>query len=1027
MITAIEPKSSRIAGGINIEILGEDLFSPLVSEELTLGISQDTSVDGTLTQDEGITFFVPATTNARAQVTMNRIFPEVFSLGFKIKRTHRSFPSTHKSRTLEVEVVDPNDITKIVRVGFEYLDRSGHNLFIETYQGPLLLAKDSQNINPNLIDKLTIKKSDKFISGIVKLTNGGEIFIGKSLEMLSSSSKVRVGLITPKTGYAREFDLKISKIEYETSVFFSGEMTEMLDGKNDRLLVRTSPGSVGLGKLAIFKSDFDILSSEDGAVKYTLKGANLRLIRSYDTVQSVYQEITDPLRKDLFNKNDSMKWDTNFLLSEKQRNQNLFVPSLWDPTTGGIPQGFFQSGVGTEDALKFLGIKKYVSKGIESWYAHIKHGTYYVYNVPYFLFSDQSVVQYLDDTKTSDGRSMISLEFTPKMGVPLVASSLMEDVSTKLVLDKRRITKKGRFSGIVRNGVELDPALDSSLIDTSVDEFIVRYNPNNRLEKWTVTPSRIETLRDDGDSSLFLYEIDLPQIPLTNFKLDFSRRDIFFTEKTYANRYGEGSYGEFFYGEGLSDLGDYAIDFIEGKAQVLTDREYTDFGVLSYDFDYPAVVEFNQDFVTDYGLGITEPNYKDLAVLDNIGASRYTAGQAFRLSDFPIIDTSTKNTLDRSNFKLFVYDDYQNSFDSEWIRVSSLLTEGPVSKSYVLDSENGVVTFGDGVHGMIPPKYLQVLAGYKSTLKLQYEPQRSNDYWIGKSLDLNLDKSSLSTGFMYLSRKELVPNQLIIEFNTQEIYSYETAELTANVYSQEGDKIPGIEIKFETINGNGEIMDDLIISDANGEGKTFFTPSTVIEDMGVRIDCYAPGESQDTLGAPSTSAYQSSAGVPYVILKTEAEIVDGELDRMYLFKILDDGDSFLPYDKVARTGGRLVVVTTGEEGEKEVLKPEYLAGQALGFSEQLPQPFNPVDPNYTPDLRGFYVVGKKTISIRGYVDVGDMRIYSDIINLKVQYSDVQLGQWKLFTEDPVSYAASQIDTATYLNLNRNSQTGWTNE
>jgi len=107
------------------------------------------------------------------------------------------------------------------------------------------------------------------------------------------------------------------------------------------------------------------------------------------------------------------------------------------------------------------------------------------------------------------------------------------------------------------------------------------------------------------------------------------------------------------------------------------------------------------------------------------------------------------------------------------------------------------------------------------------------------------------------------------------------------------------------------------------------------------------------------------------------------------------------------------MVVLNEGGEP--IRGTFLAGTVIGFADQLPQPFDPDGPNYEPDLRGFYIIGKKTVQARAFVEVDDNRIYSDIVTITVEYSPLQKGAWTLPTP-PIAYESSQINTATYINI-----------
>ena len=53
--------------------------------------------------------------------------------------------------------------------------------------------------------------------------------------------------------------------------------------------------------------------------------------------------------------------------------------------------------------------------------------------------------------------------------------------------------------------------------------------------------------------------------------INFSIKDIFKKQKTKANRYGEASYGSFLFGEGVEEIGDYAVDYQTGEIEVSLD------------------------------------------------------------------------------------------------------------------------------------------------------------------------------------------------------------------------------------------------------------------------------------------------------------------------------------------------------------------------------------------------------------------------------------------------------------------------
>lgn len=1000
-LTTVEPKTSKVTGGVLLDLYGSNLVEPetdILFDNDTIVPTNNAGGSVQLNLNGSARLSLSETIGARASVDLNRILPECFDLELFFTRNVRSFPLINDAKGLGIQLTDHDNIANVIKVFIQYKESRGYLLVIEYWTGTVLNSRDEMPFDHRNVETLSVKACGKYIHGLVK-ANGKYINFGKTIPLTGTAYRVRVFSEGAPQGVAQESVIDINKLRIHSMVAFAGYPTEAVMLSPTRVTVRTLPGEISLG---------DIILSTGNATNYKITnfvryvaGSSISVVRKlFDTVQAVVNEYVNPPREKLFKSSKGFKWDDGYLLSESNKNNELVVPSLWDPTTGNIPVNFFQSGAGPFDALKFMGIRKSVAEGEEKWFAQINHGSYFVNNVSYFLFSDQSVIDYLGEIKTEDGRSKQPLLYKPKIGVPIVASSLGELPDTKVVVEKRRFQKRGRFTGKVINGVELDVS-NVANIDGSKEEFVVVYNSNNEVKDWAIPVVNVAPGR---------YEFELPKFPLSEFKVRFSRKDIFKKEKIIARKYGDDTYSLFQYGEGVEDIGDYAIDYKRKKVEVLLDRSYVDLGYVSYTYDYPAVIEFNNDYTADKGTYITNPSFSDLNTLDEIGVSNGRAAQKMRLTDFPIVDYTTQTHLDTANFKLFIYDEFDNSFDKEWRRVSSFEDYDSDDKVYMVNSASGFVIFGDGVNGKIPAKYLKVLAAYKPTLKIQYEPESSKNTWSGKTTDLNLTKQSINSGFLFLSRKNLIPSQIVLEFASPHINAFETVDINATVLTQEGDVVPSARLNFEILAGGGLLRDDFLLTNPNGEANTIYTPSTRLEDIGIRVDCFEPSNDSEVPGTARANAYGDKVGIPYMSLRS-LEQVQGNLAEMYVFKILDDGDQFLPYNNQTRQGGRLVLLHDGT-GPK---RGSYLAGTVMGFDEQLPQPFSPDSPNYEPNLRGFYIVGKKTIQARAYIDLEEVRVYSDIVKMTVEYSPLQKGTWRL-PVPPVDFEATQINTATYISI-----------
>ena len=1000
-LDSIQPKTSKITGGVIFDIFGSGFNEPQTETLIGSGNSTDTSSSGGVVDylsPDGAMLSLPATINERASILLSEIFNESFDLELFFSKTIRSFPLVHDAKSLGFELIDQGNILNKVRIFLEYKNQYGYQLVVETWNGVTLVERDERAFDPHDIDTFRVKACGKYIHGFVK-TQGQYLNFGKSAELTGTSYTVSLFTESPQTGTTVESEIQVDKVLMHRLASFAGYPMNENSWLDEHINATTTAGELSTG---------DIIVSTAAGTNYKLvdevvysKGVGAAFItRKFDTVQAITNEFVDPSREKLFSSNSGFKWDEGFLLSESNKNNNLFVPSLWDPTTGNIPRSFFQSGTGPFDALEFKGIKRVIAEEKELWHAQINHGTYYVANVPYYLFSDESIIQNLGELLTEDGRSYQPLLYRPKIGIPIIASSLGEDSVTGRIIERSRLQKRGKFSGKVLNGTELDTS-DPENIDENKEQFIVVYNENNEVKNWRVPIS---------SPVAGLYKFQLPKVPLKEFSIIFSRKDIFKEEKTIAQKYGEAQYSTFQYGEGVTNVGDYAVDFNTGEVEVIIDWSYTDMGFVSFVWDYPAVVEFNKDYTEDKGSNITSPTFSDLKSFDDLGASNGEPGQKFRLFDFPIIDTSSFALVDSVSFRLYLYDEFDNSFDGSWQRVKDVSQYGATDKVYQITSSDGLVKFGDGANGAIPGKYLKVLAGYKPTLKIQFEPRSSNDYWSGKAVDLNLTKQNLNSGFLYISRKDLVPATIDLEFANGNINVFETTELNAVVFNEDDEVVPGAIVNFEILSGSGTLQEDSFFSDADGRASTVYTPSPKLEDVGVKVDLYEAGVDENTLGAAISSAYQDKNGIPFRTLRAN-ELIQGDINEIYLFRILDDGDDFLPYNRETRRGGRLVVY----HDNVEPIKGTLITGNTIEFDQQLPQSFDEFSPNYEPDLRGFYIIGKKTIQARAFIEVEEIKVYSDIVSLTVEYSPLQRGVWTLPTP-PIDFESSQIDTATYISI-----------
>jgi len=1008
-INTIDPTKSKRTGDIPFTIIGTGFETTNLSNDFSGGsFYTDASANGgIITDTDYLSLYVDATSGSLAGINTDHIFERSFDVAILHNYDITTFPSIDDAKIVAIQAFDDLDPTTYFEISVGYKDNVGYFINVQAVIAGTTEYNRTTAIDPRNVEGLKIIRSESRMTGYIKIS-GEHTAIGDYLGFSIFDSRIKVYSSNSSIPVSGSFFVNITEYNVSHAVSLVDTPASIISISDTEVEGRTLPGEIGTGDLVLGLSDGTFAELLNG-FEYTEKQGINRDIKNFDMIISIFNFHIKPSRNELFTSAGSFIWDENYWIDPDKQNKNLYIPSLWDPVTANVPSAFLQSGYGDHENVKLIDIKQFKAESLESWHARINHGTYYIKNTPYFLYSNQSIPVQLGPEQTTDGRSKQSLIFLPKLGIPISASTLTTDIESGLIVDKKRFSKRGQFTGIVQNGIELNTDIVTN-IDKTQNEFIVKYNSNNMVTNW-----RLPT---EG-SATGLFVIQLPSNPLRDYSVIFSRTDIFSNEKNIGRFYGDAGtiYGQSYYGDPLESEGDYAVDYATGEVYVILDQAYVDVGYITYTFDYPAIIEFNDDYLTDNGVTITDPEPSDLIYMDEVGESNGGQGQIFRLKEFPILDFSDSQFLDRDHFRLYLYDESDNTFETDWIRVRRIEEYGPSDKVYQLNPDQGTIVFGNGIYGKIPQKYKKIVTGYKTSVRIEYEPVSSVDYWVGRDTDLNLSRNSLNSGFLYLSRKELIPDTISIEFATNEINALEFTELSAIVRDRDGDPVPFIELTFDIVNGNGDLEEETIVTNSNGEAKTTFIPSSRIEDMAVFTYLFDPGPTSEILGDERGGVYFSTGTSTNNMIIAEETIEDAP-EEIYLFKIYDDNDPFLSYNNATREGGTYQVLHEYDSGTGSslLIKPIAINGKVLIFEDSLPQPFSVSDPYYEPNLRGFAIIGKKKVQAQARVDAGLFSIDSDLATLAVGYASIQKGEWTLPIL-PTDFDGSEIDRATYITIN----------
>ena len=218
-----------------------------------------------------------------------------------------------------------------------------------------------------------------------------------------------------------------------------------------------------------------------------------------DTIQAVYSDnkrtpLIGPDNPDGTETFAPWKWDERLWTSEFFENSELAIPVLGDQVTRGIPEDYWQSGVGDNNIdLEVLKPAELRQESQEKWTVNVRRGNYYKFNESRYLFSNRSQVQFVDNTDNENSRNVLQLEVataydesgssidseSPRFGSPILALMWTRNSYNEPMLYKS-IQKRMQFTGTYDDDEELSTVDDDgdivwSAVDTSRKEFVVQW------------------------------------------------------------------------------------------------------------------------------------------------------------------------------------------------------------------------------------------------------------------------------------------------------------------------------------------------------------------------------------------------------------------------------------------------------------------------------------------------------------------------------------------------------------------------
>ena len=193
------------------------------------------------------------------------------------------------------------------------------------------------------------------------------------------------------------------------------------------------------------------------------------------------------------NKIEGWHWNERIWSSESVENCAAIIPHNWDPTTSGITQTYFQSGIGSNNDLLLEDVEYVPSSGLNNediynlWSPRINHGYYYKFEDQDYLFSDDSELVFFTYSGVADqahvgisGFNSVELNYRPKITVPIKVKQFEWSTDDQEYTLSKDLKKKIYFTGTRDEDLVRQDTYDANkelilwdYVDQTEDEFIV--------------------------------------------------------------------------------------------------------------------------------------------------------------------------------------------------------------------------------------------------------------------------------------------------------------------------------------------------------------------------------------------------------------------------------------------------------------------------------------------------------------------------------------------------------------------------
>ena len=118
----IEPKTSKVTGGVTIDITGNNFsqeainFVPIAEDVINTSTTQSILEN----KPSGLSLQIPEILNQRASFRMAQLFPEAFKIKIQYEAVAQSFPVTNNTILVGLELQDASNPSKKIRYYVTY-------------------------------------------------------------------------------------------------------------------------------------------------------------------------------------------------------------------------------------------------------------------------------------------------------------------------------------------------------------------------------------------------------------------------------------------------------------------------------------------------------------------------------------------------------------------------------------------------------------------------------------------------------------------------------------------------------------------------------------------------------------------------------------------------------------------------------------------------------------------------------------------------------------------------------------------